>query len=417
MNEGSWQPDPTHRHEFRWWDGQAWTDYVSDQGATSVDPATYVATEPTTPAPGGWGAPAPTPAPGFGAAPVPSPSNDDTVHRSTAIQPPPVGSVLPESLTPQFTNDHPAEASKPRTGLIVAAVAGVLAIGVIAFLVLSGGDDGKTSGGTDPTGITNTTEVTGSSDTTASSEVAPTTVEITTTLGPTTTVGPSAADLLLASLPTAADVPASWVLTDSTSTQPEPAAGPGIGYCGSDNVVARAQAFASEAQVHGPTFELENGMFMIDAYTFPDTDVASSFLSASGGFLNACAAPVVFQQPESQIDLLSDGTGDAAVWSLTETGNAAFEETSAVDERLGVVLNTAAATTADTGVAYSLTFTDQVRYERTGNIVVVYTLRGYHTYAGGDPEWAFNPQSADILANIDVVRPFIVAKLAENGLL
>jgi hypothetical protein len=35
-----WQPDPTGRHQYRYWDGSAFTDNVSDGGATSVDPMT-----------------------------------------------------------------------------------------------------------------------------------------------------------------------------------------------------------------------------------------------------------------------------------------------------------------------------------------------------------------------------------------
>jgi hypothetical protein len=35
---GGWQPDPTGRHELRYWDGTAWTDQVSDQGTASTDP-------------------------------------------------------------------------------------------------------------------------------------------------------------------------------------------------------------------------------------------------------------------------------------------------------------------------------------------------------------------------------------------
>ena len=34
----NWYPDPTGRHQQRWWDGQRWSDHVSDNGATSVDP-------------------------------------------------------------------------------------------------------------------------------------------------------------------------------------------------------------------------------------------------------------------------------------------------------------------------------------------------------------------------------------------
>jgi len=33
-----WAPDPRGRHELRYWDGQRWTDDVSDSGRTGVDP-------------------------------------------------------------------------------------------------------------------------------------------------------------------------------------------------------------------------------------------------------------------------------------------------------------------------------------------------------------------------------------------
>lgn len=46
-----WHPDPRGRHELRYFDGQAWTDHVSDQGATSRDPVN--AATPPTPA-AGW---------------------------------------------------------------------------------------------------------------------------------------------------------------------------------------------------------------------------------------------------------------------------------------------------------------------------------------------------------------------------
>jgi hypothetical protein len=34
----AWLSDPRGRHEFRYWDGEAWTDNVSDAGHTSTDP-------------------------------------------------------------------------------------------------------------------------------------------------------------------------------------------------------------------------------------------------------------------------------------------------------------------------------------------------------------------------------------------
>ncbi len=40
----NWHPDPTGRHEFRYWDGVTWTHHVSDRGVTSLD-------DPTSPVP------------------------------------------------------------------------------------------------------------------------------------------------------------------------------------------------------------------------------------------------------------------------------------------------------------------------------------------------------------------------------
>lgn len=34
----NWYPDPTTRHEYRYFDGSSWTEHVSDQGITSSDP-------------------------------------------------------------------------------------------------------------------------------------------------------------------------------------------------------------------------------------------------------------------------------------------------------------------------------------------------------------------------------------------
>ncbi len=42
-----WYPDPTQRHELRYWDGAAWTDHVSDQGATGSDPVDQAVTPPS----------------------------------------------------------------------------------------------------------------------------------------------------------------------------------------------------------------------------------------------------------------------------------------------------------------------------------------------------------------------------------
>lgn len=37
-NPAAWHPDPTGRHEYRWWDGTRWTEHVADGGQVAVDP-------------------------------------------------------------------------------------------------------------------------------------------------------------------------------------------------------------------------------------------------------------------------------------------------------------------------------------------------------------------------------------------
>lgn len=34
----AWYPDPTGRHDHRWWDGTEWTAHVADAGAAGTDP-------------------------------------------------------------------------------------------------------------------------------------------------------------------------------------------------------------------------------------------------------------------------------------------------------------------------------------------------------------------------------------------
>ncbi|MBA2279773.1 MAG: DUF2510 domain-containing protein [Acidimicrobiia bacterium] len=83
-----WFPDPQGRAALRWWDGTTWTDQVSDGTTSSIDPLV----------------------PG---APPPGPSASEGPARSGAR-----GPVVP-----------------------IAILLGVLALGVVGFLVL-GGDDG-----------------------------------------------------------------------------------------------------------------------------------------------------------------------------------------------------------------------------------------------------------------------------------
>jgi uncharacterized membrane protein YeaQ/YmgE (transglycosylase-associated protein family) len=60
-----WHHDPTGRHQWRWWDGNAWTEHVASGGVASTDPIGSPSPTPATENPWvpstGW---APTPPPG-----------------------------------------------------------------------------------------------------------------------------------------------------------------------------------------------------------------------------------------------------------------------------------------------------------------------------------------------------------------
>ena len=36
--KSGWKPDPTKRHQHRYWDGAAWTEHVATEGTQAVDP-------------------------------------------------------------------------------------------------------------------------------------------------------------------------------------------------------------------------------------------------------------------------------------------------------------------------------------------------------------------------------------------
>jgi hypothetical protein len=38
MHPAAWHPDPTGRHQFRYWDGSTWTEHVANDGVTASDP-------------------------------------------------------------------------------------------------------------------------------------------------------------------------------------------------------------------------------------------------------------------------------------------------------------------------------------------------------------------------------------------
>jgi Domain of unknown function (DUF4328)/Protein of unknown function (DUF2510) len=50
----NWYPDPSGRHQLRYWDGARWTENVSDAGVVGRDQLPPVAPTGVAPAPGGW---------------------------------------------------------------------------------------------------------------------------------------------------------------------------------------------------------------------------------------------------------------------------------------------------------------------------------------------------------------------------
>ncbi len=208
-----WQPDPSGRHDYRYWDGAAWTDDVSDNGQTSVDPmggagaqaaggAPTAGDTPTTSldptqqygagpqygaTPDSYGAP-PTgfgpPTAGYGTQPGsfgPPPATGYGAPGPTGFGPPgsPSGQYPPGASSGQYPpgSDFGQPVKKgPSPALIAGLVALLLVFGGIAgFLAFGGGDDEE--GGTDTDDTTGTT----TADTTDTTPATTATTEATTT--------------------------------------------------------------------------------------------------------------------------------------------------------------------------------------------------------------------------------------------
>jgi hypothetical protein len=181
-----WNPDPTGRHEYRYWDGGNWTDDVSDNGVTAVDPvdapapfggeptAPFDPTQQYTPQPGPTD-PYGGPSGGFGQQPG---------SGSFGQQPGPGGFGGPGGpggpggySSGPFPPGQPAK-SGPPVGLIVGLVAVAVAVVVGLVIVLSGGDDdGDDDTATDDVTTTTAADTT---DTTGEDTVETTTPEETT---------------------------------------------------------------------------------------------------------------------------------------------------------------------------------------------------------------------------------------------
>jgi hypothetical protein len=183
-----WQPDPSGRHEYRYWDGSTWTDDVSDAGLTSVDPAPDLA------APGGpassGSAPAGEPTsvmdPTQGFAPTaaygtPTPDGPGGYPPADAGAGP--GGYGPTTGYPAYGSGPVPPAKPPRsgpsTGLLVGLGALALALIVAIVVVLTGDDgDGDETSTSDPTGSVTTESDTDTADTTVVDDTTDTSIDL-----------------------------------------------------------------------------------------------------------------------------------------------------------------------------------------------------------------------------------------------
>jgi Protein of unknown function (DUF2510) len=168
-----WNPDPTGRHEYRYWDGGRWTDDVSDNGVTGVDamasdqtwtqhpPADPTAPyPPAAPYPPMTQGPPTTPYSPYSTGPYPPADTRDPT--ATWGAGPPATPYPPGPAGPSGAYPPPTGRSGPSAGLLVGLAAlAVAVIGGIAYLLIH--DDGDDTA-TQQTSQTETTETTEAPD-------------------------------------------------------------------------------------------------------------------------------------------------------------------------------------------------------------------------------------------------------------
>lgn len=155
-----WQPDPTGRHDHRYWDGSRWTDDVADAGVAAKDPydgpadaapgtgderAADAAESPTAGS-GGPGeeptvvGPAPQAEPTT-VSPTPEPEPTAAWPAAGSNPPPPSYSAPPPPTAPVAPAAAAASGGSKKGLMIGVGVLVLVALAVGAFLLLGGDDD------------------------------------------------------------------------------------------------------------------------------------------------------------------------------------------------------------------------------------------------------------------------------------
>jgi hypothetical protein len=124
-NEAGWNPDPTGRHEYRYWDGERWTDQIADGGVAGSDPL-----------PGG----------------DPTVVGEAAPHDPTLTGAPVAGA--PTATAPTAGGDPSGDKGSKRGLIIGAAIAAVIIIAGGLFLLLRDDDGDETQqASTTPTSV------------------------------------------------------------------------------------------------------------------------------------------------------------------------------------------------------------------------------------------------------------------------
>ncbi len=145
-NTPGWQPDPTGKHDHRYWDGTQWTENVADAGVAGVDP--YEALAPEVPAEPE--VPAALDEPTVVDQQPPAPDDATEAYPPTVEQPAAWPATTPgmdaPAPPPPYVPTEPDGGGGSKKGLLIGG--GILAavvIAVIAFMALGGDDDGDSS--------------------------------------------------------------------------------------------------------------------------------------------------------------------------------------------------------------------------------------------------------------------------------
>ncbi len=131
-----WQPDPTGKHDHRYWDGARWTDHVADAGVAATDP--YEAPEP--PAPQAEPVAGPTTAP-------PDPALEPTGVQPAAPDTTATYPTTPPAVPPPYVPPSPVATEGPggsagsKRGLLIGGGILVVVAIVIAVILATSGDD------------------------------------------------------------------------------------------------------------------------------------------------------------------------------------------------------------------------------------------------------------------------------------